>query len=155
MSASQTNTLRFRRHFDAPREAVFRAWTDPKQLMMWWAPKGFTTPLVEIDLRQNGRYRIAMQPKEGHVRYLSGTYVEVQPPERLVMTWSSQGSPRHDGYESLLTIEFIAHGAAATEVVLTHERLPASYVGDFDAGWISTLEHLEKFLQARRAQHYP
>lgn len=151
MSASQTETLRFRRRFEAPREAVFRAWTDPKQLMTWWGPKGFTTPLAEIDLRENGRYRIAMQPKEGPVRYLSGTYVEVKPPERLVMTWSSQGSSQHDGYESLLTIEFIAHSAVTTEVVLTHERLPDLYVGDFEAGWMSTLEHLEKYVQAPRA----
>jgi uncharacterized protein YndB with AHSA1/START domain len=64
MPASQTETLRFRRRFEAPREAVFRAWTDPKELIAWWAPKGYKTPFVEIDLRENGRYRIAMQPKE-------------------------------------------------------------------------------------------
>jgi uncharacterized protein YndB with AHSA1/START domain len=152
MPASQTETLRFRRRFEAPREAVFRAWTDPKELIAWWAPKGYTTPFVEIDLRENGRYRIAMQPKEGPVRYLIGSYVEVKPPERLVMTWSSEGSPLHDGYESLLTIEFVAQGIAATEVVLTHERLPDLYVRDFSAGWDSTLEHLEKYLQALREE---
>jgi uncharacterized protein YndB with AHSA1/START domain len=93
-----------------------------------------------------------MQPKEGPVRYLIGSYVEVKPPERLVMTWSSEGSPLHDGYESLLTIEFVAQGIAATEVVLTHERLPDLYVRDFSAGWDSTLEHLEKYLQALREE---
>jgi uncharacterized protein YndB with AHSA1/START domain len=91
-----------------------------------------------------------MQPKVGPLRYLIGTYVEVKPPERLVMTWSSQGSSLHDGYESLLTIEFIAQGTVATEVVLTHERLPNLYVRDFSAGWNSTLEHLEKYLQSPR-----
>ena len=48
-------------------------------------------------------------------------------------------------------LEFIAHGEATTEVMLTHERVPDLYVGDFDAGWISTLEHLEKYLEAQRA----
>ena len=151
MSATQTKALKFSRHFQASREAVFRAWTDPQQLMKWWGANGFTTPFAEIDLKVNGRYRIAMQPRVGPVQYLSGIYVEVKPPERLVMTWASQGSRRHDGYESLLTLEFIAHGEATTEVMLTHERVPDLYVGDFDAGWISTLEHLEKYLEAQRA----
>ena len=144
-------SLTVRRTFPAPRAEVFRAWTDPQQLMKWWGANGFTTPFAEIDLKVNGRYRIAMQPRVGPVQYLSGIYVEVKPPERLVMTWASQGSRRHDGYESLLTLEFIAHGEATTEVMLTHERVPDLYVGDFDAGWISTLEHLEKYLEAQRA----
>jgi uncharacterized protein YndB with AHSA1/START domain len=150
MSASQTKTLRFSRHFKASQEAVFRAWTDPQQLTKWWGANGFTTPFAEIDLKVKGRYRIAMQPRSGPLQYLSGTYVEVKRPERLVMTWSSQGSPRHDGYESLLTLEFVAHGPTATEVLLTHERIPDLYVRDFDAGWIATLEHLDGYLLAQR-----
>jgi uncharacterized protein YndB with AHSA1/START domain len=118
--------------------------------MKWWGANGFTTPFAEIDLKVNGRYRIAMQPKLGALQYLSGTYVEVKPPERLVMTWSSQGSPRHDGYESLLTLEFVAHGPTTTEVLLMHERIPDLYVRDFDAGWIATLEHLDGYLLAQR-----
>jgi uncharacterized protein YndB with AHSA1/START domain len=155
MSASQSKTLRFTRHFKASQEAVFRAWTDPQQLTKWWGANGFTTPFAEIDLKVNGKYRIAMQPRVGPVQYLIGIYVEVKPPERLVMTWMSQGSLRHDGYESLLTVEFIPRGAATTEVVLTHERLPDRYVGDFDAGWISTFEHLDEYLQAKCTEHHP
>jgi uncharacterized protein YndB with AHSA1/START domain len=146
MSASQAETLRFTRRIAASREKVFRAWTEPQELMKWWQPNGFTAPSAEIDLREGGRYRIAMQPHKGPLRYLCGQYLEVRPPERLVMTWSSEGSPLHDGYESLLTVEFISRGAETTEVTLTHERLPGQYVRDFDAGWLSTLDRLGEYL---------
>jgi uncharacterized protein YndB with AHSA1/START domain len=146
MSATKAQTLRFTRRFAAPRERVFRAWTNAQELKEWWRPNGFTTGSVEIDLREGGRYSIAMQPPRGEVRYVRGTYVEVRPPERLVMTWSTKGSPRHDGPESLLTIEFIADGAA-TEVILTHEHLPGIFVSDHSAGWRSTLDHLSDYLQ--------
>ncbi len=146
MSATQAQTLRFTRRFEAPRERVFRAWTNAQELKQWWHPNGFTTGSVEIDLREGGRYSIAMVPPDGKVRYVQGTYVEVQPPERLVMTWMAKGSPRHDGHESLVTLEFVADGEA-TIVVLTHERLPDSFVRDHDAGWRSSLGHLADYLQ--------
>jgi uncharacterized protein YndB with AHSA1/START domain len=145
MSATQAQTLRFTRRFAASRERVFRAWTNAQELKEWWRPNGFTTGSVEIDLREGGLYSIAMQPPQGEVRYVHGTYVEVRPPERLVMTWSTTGSPRHDGNESLLTIEFVAAGDA-TEVILTHEHLPEAFVSDHNAGWRSTLDHLSDYL---------
>ncbi len=148
MPARQSETLRFTRRFAAPREKVFRAWTDPQELVRWWSPNGFTSPSAESDLRPGGRYRIAMLPDSGPLRFLCGQYLEVSPPERLVMTWASEGSPRHDPYESLLTLEFIAHGKRSTEVVLTHERLPDLYVGDYRGGWQSTLAALEEYLRA-------
>ena len=70
---------------------------------------------------------------------------------RAIALYPSPAGPT----ESLLTLDFVAHGPTTTEVMLTHERVPDLYVGDFDAGWISTLEHLEKYLEAQRAQHYP
>jgi uncharacterized protein YndB with AHSA1/START domain len=140
--ATQVQTLRRSHHFLANREKVFRAWTDPQELKKWWGPGRYTTAWVEIDLRPGGQYRIAMQPPQGPLEYLFGTYVEVVAPERLVMTWTSQGSPRDDGHESLLTIEFIARGRE-TEVVLTHERLPVASTGAYDSGWSSTLDHLQ------------
>ena len=146
MSATEVQTLRFKRRFAASRERVFRAWTTAEELKEWWKPNGFTTGAVEIDLRTGGRYSIAMQPPHGEVRYLEGTYVEVLPPERLVMTWRAKGSPRHDGHESLVTIEFVATGDA-TEVILTHERLPEPFLRDHDAGWRSTLDHLAAHLE--------
>ena len=74
------------RIFDAPREAVFKAWTDPKCLALWWGPKGFTNPICELDVRPGGVYRIVMRSIEGVDYPVKGVYREVIKPERLVMT---------------------------------------------------------------------
>jgi len=58
---STENTLNLRRIFKAPREKVFRAWTDPEELKKWWGPEGYATPSAEVDLRVGGKYRLGMR----------------------------------------------------------------------------------------------
>jgi uncharacterized protein YndB with AHSA1/START domain len=71
-------TLRLTRTFRAPRDTVFQAWTDPEELKRWWGPPGYATPVVELDLRVGGRYRIGMRElPDGQVFYLSGAWEEV------------------------------------------------------------------------------
>ncbi len=74
------------RIFDAPRELVWQAWTDPKQLVKWWGPKNFTAPVAKIDLRVGGKYLYCMRSPESQDYWSTGTYREVVPPERLVCT---------------------------------------------------------------------
>lgn len=59
------DTVRITRIIDAPREDVFRAWTEPDEIRRWWGPGEFTCPEAEVDLRPGGEYRLAMQPTEG------------------------------------------------------------------------------------------
>ncbi len=74
------------RVFDAPRDLVWAAWTDPKQLALWWGPHGFTNPVVEVDARVGGYWRIDMQGADGTIYPNKGKYLEVVPPERIVFT---------------------------------------------------------------------
>lgn len=80
------------RTLEAPRERLWQAWTDPKQLAQWWAPKGFTNPTVEIDARVGGELYIVMLAGEGLGEMsgmkapMRGTFTEVVEPERLVFT---------------------------------------------------------------------
>jgi uncharacterized protein YndB with AHSA1/START domain len=74
----------FERVFDAPRNAVFKAWTDPKQLAQWWGPRGFTNPVCEADVRPGGALRIVMRGPDGTEYPMGGSYLEIAPPERLV-----------------------------------------------------------------------
>ena len=106
-----TTTLTITRTFAAPREKVFKAWTDPQELKKWWAAgPGFTTPFAEVDLRVGGRYRLAMKPPDQDVvRVVGGVYREVRPPERLIYTWAWEGS---GGPETVVTVTFTT--AAAT-----------------------------------------
>ena len=74
------------RLIDAPREAVYRCWTDPELIVQWFAPKPFTTPHAETDLRPGGASLIVMRSPEGQDMPNAGVYLEVVPNERLVFT---------------------------------------------------------------------
>ncbi len=126
-------TIQVRRTFAAPREKVFRAWTEPEKLKKWWAPAGYFTPSAEIDLRVGGKYRVGMQFPGEDAFYVSGIYREVKPPEKLMFTWRWE-KPEMDLGESLVTIEFHERGNI-TEVILTHEQLPSETHEQYSQGW--------------------
>jgi uncharacterized protein YndB with AHSA1/START domain len=72
------------RVFDAPRELVWKAWTDPKYVMQWWGPKGFTCPTCKIDFRVGGKFLISMKSPDGQEFYNGGEYHEIVPHEKIV-----------------------------------------------------------------------
>src|SRR5690606_26335776 len=74
------------RDFNAPRELVFRAFTDSAALARWWGPHGFRTEIVENEPRAGGNYHFVMRDAEGNAYPVQGKYTEVTPPSRLVMT---------------------------------------------------------------------
>jgi len=133
------------RTFTAPREKVFRAWTDPEVLKQWWAAgPGFTPTVAEVDLRVGGRYRLGMRAPDKDVDYVVvGTYREVQQPARLVYTWAWEGT---GGPETVVTVEFHDRGSQ-TEVVLTHEQFADATDRDQHAGgWGGCLDSLARAL---------
>jgi uncharacterized protein YndB with AHSA1/START domain len=131
--------------FDAPRDVVFAAWTEPERLKQWWGPGFFETVFAEVDLRPGGRYELLLEP--GSMR-LVGEFREVTPPRRLVYTWRwVEGVP--DTRESLVTVEFREHGAR-TEVVLVHDNfVGAGPVDMYDEGWQCGLEKHRAFLREK------
>ncbi len=74
------------RVFDAPRELVYKAWTDPEHMRQWWGPEGFTIPTISIDLRTGGEFHFCMRSQDGFEMWLKGVYSEVIEPERVVST---------------------------------------------------------------------
>jgi uncharacterized protein YndB with AHSA1/START domain len=80
------------RVLEAPRELVFRAWTDPGHMARWWGPRGFTCT-CEIDPRPGGAYRLVMRSEDGIEYPISGVFREIVEPERLVMTMDPTGHP--------------------------------------------------------------
>jgi uncharacterized protein YndB with AHSA1/START domain len=139
--------VRIARRLTAPREKVFRAWTDPQAIARWFAPsEDFRTTVFALDLRPGGSYRIEMLEGDKPHR-VAGRYVEIRPPEKLVFTWKWENEPAHVG-ESLVTIELFDRDGA-TELVLTHERIadPASR-DEHEKGWGGCLTRLETFLSA-------
>ena len=141
-------TLHLQRTFAAPRERVFRAWTDPEELKRWWCPEGWTSAGVEIDLRTGGEYRIGMKKLAGgDLLYITGKYLEVRPPQKLVYTWNWQGA--FPGMpETRVTVEFVDVGGA-TEVFLTHENFPnAEIMAEHNKGWTGVLDRLANTLSS-------
>jgi uncharacterized protein YndB with AHSA1/START domain len=134
-------TLELRRGVPAPREAVWKALTEPEELAKWWGPDGFTTPSIELDLRVGGAYRFAMQPPEGDLFHLSGEFTEVEPPSRLAYTfvWDP---PNPDDRETVATVS-LEDAGDSTELSLiqgsfaTDERLALHR-----DGWTESLEKL-------------
>lgn len=86
-------TIVVTRVFDAPREAVYRAWTDPEMLAQWFAPEPLTVPRSETDVRPGGRYTLVMRDQDGNDYTSTGVYQEVREPERIVYSDSLEEMP--------------------------------------------------------------
>lgn len=137
--------LRLARHFQAPRQAVFRAWTDPQALATWFGPEGVKTRNVEVDPRPGGTFRLEMYEADG-VYSLSGVYREVVPPERLVFSWV-WGHGELEGLETLVTIE-LQEKDGGTELTLVHEGLPTPTAREkHEGGWIGCFDCLDRHLK--------
>src|SRR5260370_21490124 len=83
--ATTDRELTLTRVLDAPRELVFRMWTDPQHVAQWWGPMGFTNPVREMDVRPGGALRIGMRAPDGTDYPMIGTYREDVSPERPVL----------------------------------------------------------------------
>jgi uncharacterized protein YndB with AHSA1/START domain len=86
------------RLLDAPRELVFAAWTDPKQVVQWWGPRGFTTTNHEMSVTPGGLWRFVMHGPDGRDYKNKIIFIEVVKPERLVY--------RHAGEEETENVRF-------------------------------------------------
>ena len=141
---SDEPTLRLERTFAAPRERVFRAWTDAAELSRWFAPTDeHTTKVIALDVRVGGRYRVKMHSPGGKVYTVVGTFREVRPPEKLVFTWAWEGK---DMGETLVTLEFHDR-KGSTDLVLTHELFPTQELRDeYNKGWDGCLSRLAKLV---------
>lgn len=132
--------VRVERTFDAPREAVFDAWTTPEVLRRWWvAMPGGTCTLAEVDLRVGGGYRLSMAEPSGGVHTVAGEYVEISRPDLIAYTWAWEGN--EEGV-SLVTVEFLdANGR--TRVVITHGGIDdGESRGRHEHGWHGVLSTL-------------
>lgn len=141
----EPQVLHLTRRLAATREAVFRALTEAEALGQWFGPAGCTVKVVSLDLRPGGAYSFEFHGESGSFHPLTGTYLEIMPPERLVMTWI-WGKGGYAGIETRVTIALTAVDGG-TELALTHENLAGPEARDeHESGWTSTLDCLERFL---------
>ncbi len=139
------------RIFDAPRELVFRAWTDPKMLAEWWGPRGFTNPVCEWDVRPGGKIYDVMRAPNGMEFPMGGEFHEIVPPERLVFACGALDENGKMLFELVHTATFTER-EGKTELVLrsvvAKTTADASkYLGGFEPGMTQSLERLTELLR--------
>lgn len=107
------------RIFDAPREIIWRAWTDPDEAAIWWHPRGIRTPResVRIDAREGGSYAYTMIAPDGAEYPTAGEYRVVTPPETLVFTWGSPDDDRE--FVPVISVHLAEHGDAGRQTRMT------------------------------------
>lgn len=137
------------REFDAPREVIWRAWTDPEIAAQWWHPHGLVTPAdsVEIDARQGRSYEYTMVDEAtGREWPTGGIYFEVREPERLKFTWSDPADP--DSEPPIVTIDLRELEGGRCE--MTFQLLGIADDRDDEdgvyGGWSESFEELDQVL---------
>jgi len=149
------------RIFDAPRELVWKTWTDPEQVMRWWGPQYFTSPVCKIDLRVGGSYLYCMRSPEGQDFWSTGVYHEIVMFERIVCTIAfsdAQGNiiaPTQVGFgddvplELLDTITFEVFEQNKTRLTLRRAGIPAGQMREMTvAGWNTSMDKFAASLKA-------
>ncbi len=132
------------RVFEAPRELVFQAWTDPRHVAQWWGPRGFTNTIHEMDVRPGGVWRFVMHGPDGTDYKNKIVFIEVVKPERLV--YSHVSGPLFQ-----MTVTFVEQGARTeltARMVFESAAERERVVKEFNAveGLNQTLERLAEHI---------
>ena len=135
--------VQIRRRVSATAEQVFDLWTKPELMARWMSPfPGAVDCKASCDLRPGGVFSLFMSSGESS-RDVSGTYLEIDRPHRLVFTWTG---PLTNNVNTLVTLELTPR-ADETDLVLTHERLPTSAIVEgHTKGWGNILDHLAEMI---------
>lgn len=151
--AGKEQELVLTRVLDAPRELVFKAWTDPKLLAQWWGPRGFTNPVCELDPRPGGAIRIHMRSPDGTVYPMTGVYQEIVEPELIVFTSAALDDKGNPMFEMLTTVTFAEEGGKTKQTMRTRvikvTPQAAPYIAGMEQGWTQSLERLTAYVATK------
>jgi uncharacterized protein YndB with AHSA1/START domain len=155
--------LTLERVFDAPREMVWEAWTDPELLKQWWGPDNVTIPECEVDLRVGGEFYIVMEagaamgPYKGTQWPMRATFTVVEPPEKITYTakaWTEGKDPEETMIDQTTEITLTEeNGKTKVKVVaIVHKTGPGAKMAiqGMQAGFTQQLEKLNTFLATQK-----
>ena len=150
-TVNETERMVVTRIFDAPRELVWKAWTDPKYVMQWWGPKGFTAPVCKIDFRVGGKFLFCMRTPDGQEGWNGGEYHEIVPYERIVSSMyfadakgnriEPEGTEHEaiEGVHDVVLFEDIGNGQTKLTFIGNETMQNAIESGQLE-GWKETLD---------------
>jgi uncharacterized protein YndB with AHSA1/START domain len=162
MTQQTARELSITREFNAPRETVWRALTDPEQYAQWVAPEGFTAPHCELDVRVGGKALVCMRSDSGDEIWSAGEYIEVDPPRRLVI--SDYFADEHGNRVSATRYGFpgewpencrieltLTEDGGKTTLQMRQGPLPEGVAEGSSVGWNSSLDKLAALVEGGKS----
>ena len=137
------------RVFDAPRERVFQAFTDPELIPQWWGRREDTTTVDKLDVREGGEWRFVTDGPDGTTAF-RGTFRAIEPPERVEQTFEWEGMPGHVVVETA-TFEDLGDGrtkVSTRSVFDTSEERDGMLSSGMEIGMGESYEQLDELLAA-------
>jgi len=132
--------------FNAPRDFVFKAWTEPAHAMHWWAPRHFSVTACEIDLRPGGAWRARMESADWGALWIGGTYLEIAAPERLSFTFATEDWYGQPGPETLVSATFSDLGGLTLFAFHQGRFEDSDTRNGHEDGWVSAFDVLAGYL---------
>lgn len=154
-AAVQQEPIFIKRHFNLSNNNMWKAWSDPETFKKWWGPKNYSCPTATVDFKVGGKYLSCMRGPDGKEFWSTGSYKEIIPERKIMFSDSfsdSKGNPisakdagMPGGWpnEATITIELTSVGEK-TNLILTHEGIPAAMKDECTKGWLESLDKLEK-----------
>ena len=143
-------TVKIVRVLDAPRDLVWRAWTDPKHMAQWFGPRGFTAT-CELDVRVGSAMRIVMHGPDGNDYPMKGVFGEVVPPERLVFSNIATDNDGNHLLEGETTVILEEQGGNTRLTLKTYAKgmvpMAQQMLAGMEAGWSQSLDKLNETLR--------
>lgn len=153
-NVEEKKTITIERTFDLPLKTVWKAWSEPESMKLWFSPEGFSCPSSSIDFRVDGKFLNSMKEPNGNETWSTGTYLEIVPYKKIVYLDSfanAEGDvvpasfykmPGKWELQLRVTVEF-EEVDGKTRMKLTHENLPIEAADDCIKGWNSCFDKLE------------
>jgi len=139
--------IHIERIFDAPRDKVFAAFTNPELIPEWWGPRGTTTIVDEMDVRPGGSWRFVGRGADGSETAFRGTYREITAPERIVQTFEWEGLPGHVSVETAVFEDLGDRTrVVATSLFHTSEERDGMLHSGMEGGMNETYDRLDEVL---------
>lgn len=161
-NSQEGSELVISRTFEAPRELVFKVWTEPTHLLKWWGPKHFTSPKIEVDLRVGGQFLFCMQAPDGKKYWNCGVFQEIVRPEKIVSSmyfsdengtildpaaYGMTGFPKETRDE--VTFEAVSPSKTKVTIRRNHSTHLADKFGEVE-GWNQSLDKFAEELAASK-----
>ncbi len=135
------------RVFEAPRDLVFKTYTDPNLVPRWWGPASLTTTVEVMEVKWGGRWRILQRDRKGKLHAFRGVYHEVTPPQRIVETFEYEGTPGHVVLQTA-TLDEVGGGTRLTTLAVFQsvEDRDQAVARGMEGGIVESMDRLELLL---------